>query len=293
MEPNNLENGQPMVPEQSVVPEQPVAPELPNIIPMEPQPAVPEVPKVPKKEMDPLTKNTIVFCLVVGAVIVFGIVGIILTLVLGAGKHNNSGSNPNTPINPPVAENVPSMELAEKVCKKYDGKFINIDEARFGAGGYSDEYFSVEKVCERYTYIDVDPSVYRDSSHHMDGTPLTDQEIQEMYGVSIGPTDFSYSIGVIRDGKKEEFWETQREYIINDKASGDISSYIILEDSDEFIKACKSVAGLQLGCVGLYDDIVISVMTGDIDVMDEIFAELGFPDRATLAKYAESRSSNN
>ena len=102
------------------MPEQPVAPELPNVILMEPQPAVPEA---PKKKMDEKDKNTIAICGILGAIIVFGIVGIILTLVLRAGI-------------------VPSSELAKSVCEGRGGEFVDNKLP-------NSEFFSESYMCQR------------------------------------------------------------------------------------------------------------------------------------------------
>ena len=183
-----------------------------------------------------------------------------------------------------------TAKVAEEVCEKYDGKIVNEGESRFGVNLDPEGLLDV-KICERYTYYEVDPELYRDSSYRMDGTPMTDQEIQDAYGVTILPTDFSYTIGFLEDDKKDEYRNDLRNKIVNFERSEDISKYTMLEDSDEVIKACRSIAGLTLECIGMYDNAVMGVFGGDYSTIDKVFANLGFPDRNRLEDYAQAKRS--
>lgn len=179
---------------------------------------------------------------------------------------------------------------AETLCEKYDGKIVDKENVRFGTLLNITADFLDSRICERYTYREVDPSVYRGHSFHADGTPLSDEEIQEMYGMTIGSKDFSYAIGFLKEDKKSEYWDYLRNMVANSEAHEDVSKYVILEDSKDMFKACNSTAGLMLTCFGMYDNIVIGISSGkDFPTVDKLFANLGFPNRATLEEYASAK----
>lgn len=250
MQPNNYNT--PMTPMQ-----QPMQPQANSL---QPQAGPMQQPVVPKK--DPRTRNTIIFCSIMGSIIVFGIIGIVLLFVLG--RPRGSGGSV------PASEKVPTLELAQSVCEKYDGKIVDVSDARFGITSYSpDEYVLSTKVCERY-------SPNGDMPYPSD--------------IYIGTKDFSYGISKLKEGKKQEYRSELEDSVVNSKSEADVSRYIVLENSDEFIKACNSVAGMLVTCVGMYKDVGFSIFSPDIDTIDNVLAELGFPDRAHIRDYKSDDS---
>lgn len=213
---------------------------------------------------------------------------------------NESGSVDEDDYKP--ISNTITPEVAETLCSKYEGKIVDEENARYGSPLTMTADFSDTRICERYTHHEVDlDSIYPGLSSYVDDASLSDQEIQELYeeaqklyGISIGPKDFSYGVGFLKEDKKTEYWDFWRNELINSEAHEDISEYTMLEDSDEMIKACSSVAGLMLMCFGMHDNIVVAIESGgDYSTVDKIFANFGFPDRARLEDYVNAKRAEN
>ena len=193
-----------------------------------------------------------------------------------------NSSSPNTLINTNYPSE-PSIEAAKDVCERYDGKFVNVDEARFGheieilaAGDFWDIGLPVldnNKICERYS-----------KNGNGDMPPPND--------IVTYSTDFAYEIGFMGDISK--YRNMLEEIFIKFEGHEDTSKYIILENSDNLLKACNSTA-MTLTCTAIYNNAFVTIRSSSFRIIDQLFAELGFPNRATLKEYADSKKaeSNN
>lgn len=228
-----------------------------------------------QRTKDAKTVNLLLIAGLIYALVVMTLIGAIVLVRVNRKETNSSATQSNNSANTVLP--TPSLALAESVCSEYGGEFKDDSEARFGGYLSYSKDFSDAKICEKYTHQEVDRGVYS-SARHMDGTPLTDEELQDMYGVTIGPKDFSYEIGILKEDTKENYRAKIIKSVVEYEGRGDVSPYTILENSDELFKACNSVGGMMITCEAFYDDIFLIVTAQDYAMASDIFAELGFPD---------------
>ena len=253
MEPNNLNNmqnnGEPVGPQpvQPVqpTPEQPMQPAQPMMNPLQSDAQPMELGGKPKPKI-----NFVMIGIIAGVAVLLAIVAIILALNLGSKK-----SAPATPIPDPDTEAksiVPTPELAESVCKKYNGDLV-VSEGE----EVVDDYMEVESryICQRYINAQ--------------------QEGDTQFVVSYTADDFVYQVDFIKEDKINERWTRL-------KATNKTSGNKILEDSDDVMRVHSSMSGAGAVIVEtdmvMYKEATVAISTYDQDgsLAKEILKELGF-----------------
>ena len=142
----------------------------------------------------------------------------------------------------------PTPELAKSVCEKYGGVFEEMEASELG------------------------------KSYNCTGKKGT---------AAFLANGAQFTIGFADDDKKAEFWAKSKESISNNKGYEDISGYIVLENTDDFIKAYVTVAGLVRMYLVAYDNAIASVVVQSDSVAEEMIAELGFPDGKRAENYRD------
>ena len=221
----------------------------------------------PKKEpLTPLAIAALVYCAVV-VLITGAIVGIKLTR---NGSRSSVDPTPATPVvldpddssmddgsdseiseTSGVTELVPTAELAESVCEKHKGNFMNSTEHVDNSSDYS-MYLCI---------VDTDDGNLID---------LTD--------------DFQYTLYVFPDEKLDEYRKEMK-----NSETFHSESFVVLEDSDELYKGYgkKDLANMQGDKIDaymyfvMYKNVAIFVEAYDTTSAENILAELGIPNEAT------------
>ena len=142
---------------------------------------------------------------------------------------------------PSTESSRPTLELAKSVCAKYGGKLEATDNS-------SDFYKSEFYYCAN----------------------------EENAGIVLS-NGASLTIGFIRDNEKKEAWSEIRSTINDSKGHEDVSGFIILENSDNFIKAYSTIAGLARVYIVAYDNVIAEITAERDSTTEEILIELGFP----------------
>lgn len=141
-----------------------------------------------------------------------------------------------------------TLELVKSVCEKYKGELTAVDRS----------------------------TLYGAKSYYCNGT--------EGPGIILS-NGSQIAIGFIGDGEKDKVWSEIRSTINESEGHEDVSGYVVLEDSDTFIKAYATIAGLARVYIAAYNNAVIEVAAGSDHVVEELLAELGFPDGKRAADY--------
>lgn len=160
---------------------------------------------------------------------------------------NPSGNNSSSPTGGSniseggALQSRPTLELAELVCNKYGGELEVADSSEL----YTSELYYCMGKAEAY------------------------------YALSNGS---QFAISFIDSGEKDETWSKIRSDISNSDGHEDVSGYVILENSDTFIKAYVAVSGLARAYIVAYDNAIAEVSASSDHAVEEILKELGFPD---------------
>ena len=269
---------------------QPVVESAPQPMPQPtPQQPAPSAPKAPKKPMNPLMMAGLIYGLVV-VVLVGAIVAILAT-------RNNSGSgnldepvavNPtDTPdpveprdnpggddpdeieptdsgdsgqTKPTTDSSKPTPELTESVCKKRGGIFSSYDSASFGDIEYDDaedEDWSEESETAESPYY------YCQSDNFYFGLTFLSDDQVSLYADAI-------------------------------RSSMDYSpeSYVILENSDDYIKTYSYLDGMGCTYMAMHKNMIVTIVAENTSFAEDLLVELGLPDRSRATDNAQSGQLN-
>lgn len=160
-----------------------------------------------------------------------------------------SGNNPGAPEND-ITQSHLTLELVKSVCEKYGGELTAASESNIYLYG-----------AEAYYCID---------------------EKSPAGALSNGS---QIIVGFIDDNKKDEVWSRIRSAISDSEGHEDVSGYVILEDSDTFIKAYATIAGLVREYIVAYGNAVVEIGANSDHAVEEILTELGFPIGKRAADY--------
>ena len=147
-----------------------------------------------------------------------------------------------------VVSSGPSLELAKSVCAKYRGDMWPTNDSN-----------------------------YRESYN------CTGEKDTAMF-LSNGTQFIVYFFD---DSEKDEVWSNLRTTISDSEGHEDVSGYVILENSDDFIKAYYTMAGLVRIYTVAYDNAVALISVQSDSAAEKMIAELGFPNGKRADNFKE------